>query len=107
MAKDLLSVTVEEAADSVVVRATGEIDGYTVPSLQRQLDDIVLRHPNQELYIDLRDVTFIDSTGIRLLVHTNRRVRAADGTLIVQRPSSMTRKILETMGVDKTMTIQP
>jgi len=61
----------ETTGDSVIVRAAGELDVASAPIFEEELRD-ALATDVSAIIVDLADVTFMDSTGLRaLLVTTN------------------------------------
>ncbi len=64
------------AGDCAVLRVAGEIDVYTAPELRerviRFIDD-----GTRHVIADLRDVDFLDSTGLGALVGSLKRLRCA------------------------------
>ena len=68
------------AGDCAVLRVAGEIDVYTAPELRerviRLIDDGTLH-----VIVDLREVDFLDSTGLGALVGSLKRLRMRDGSL--------------------------
>jgi anti-sigma B factor antagonist len=58
----------------------------------------------KQLTIDLAGVTFIDSTGLRALVGCRRRMRAAEGDVVLRAPSRQMKKLLEITGLDDFLT---
>lgn len=67
---------VEVAGEVAVVRASGELDLSTAPVLERAiggpLDDPAIR----SITLDLRSLRFIDSTGLRIVLMTDGKLRA-------------------------------
>ncbi|GAA1581249.1 anti-sigma factor antagonist BldG [Actinomadura kijaniata] len=63
-----------------VVKITGEIDVFTSPRLRELLLDII-ENGSLHLVIDLGEVTFLDSTGLGVLVGIYHRLRARDGSM--------------------------
>jgi anti-sigma B factor antagonist len=57
--------------------------------------------------VDLSGVTFLASIGIRMLVTAARAQSQRGGRMILVSPESMTRKVLETAGVDQLIAIVP
>ncbi|NTW38865.1 MAG: STAS domain-containing protein [Cellulomonadaceae bacterium] len=75
-----VSVTSRASGDRTVVEVTGEIDVYTAPVLREELASLVdSEHTN--LVVDLSAVSFMDSTGLGVLVGALKKVRTLGGDL--------------------------
>ena len=68
---------------TAVVAVRGELDLYTAPQLWETLDAAIAGTPH-ELVIDLSDVTFVDSSGLSVLIRAHKRLRPIDGTVVVR-----------------------
>ena len=73
---------VEPARESVFVRPVGELDLSTVPVVDAQLSELV-DAGFRRLVLDLRELRFLDSTGLRLLLSWDAKTRA-EGVVRVQ-----------------------
>jgi anti-sigma B factor antagonist len=82
---DLLRVTVETLEDARLVRADGEIEASTVAAVRRELD--AARDEGTTVLLDLSGVTFMDSTGLTLLLDATRDSAVSDWAFFVVRPS--------------------
>jgi anti-anti-sigma factor len=80
----------------------GEIDSYTAP----ELSELLAGASASIGVIDLRDVTFMDSSGLRVLVEANRLCSAAGQPLVVRAPSEAVHRVLEISGIVETLTVQ-
>jgi anti-anti-sigma factor len=88
----------------MVVRITGELDLATSPRLEEAL---AARAPGARLVIDLSGCTFLDSSGVRVLV-TTATARAEEGDrleLVVVDPAIA--RVLAITGVDTVVDIHP
>jgi len=65
------------------VRVQGEVDLYTAPQLWETLDAAIAGTPH-ELVIDLSDVSFLDSSGLSVLLRAHKRLRPIDGTVVIR-----------------------
>jgi anti-sigma B factor antagonist len=94
-----LSVTVRRERGVVIAEVSGDIDISTVGGLRERL--LELADTGGPLIVDLNGVSFIDSTGLGVLVATARRADAHGGSLhaVCSRPP--TRKLLWMTGVDR------
>jgi len=93
MESENFSLAVERNGHETVVRVTGEIDLATAP----QLEDCLLQLNGQPIAVDFSAVTFMDASGIRVLVTTQQRARNGAFTLRGVQPAQM--RVLEITGV--------
>jgi anti-sigma B factor antagonist len=83
------AVEVVRRGRTVTVGAVGELDAATLPELEEVLPEVTA---GDRLVLDLRGLTFMDSTGIRLLMSLDLRSRAEGWTLgILKRPGAVAR----------------
>jgi anti-sigma B factor antagonist len=73
--QDLLSVSVERTGDSTTVRVAGEIDLTTVPLVSDPVRRVLERRDAASVTLDLREVSFIDLRGLRMVIMANRLAR--------------------------------
>lgn len=66
--------------EQVVVQVAGEIDVYTAASLREKLADLI-DADHTDVIVDLTGVTFMDSTGLGVLVGALKKVRGFGGRL--------------------------
>ena len=99
------SLKEHEEAGVRVVRVAGELDVATAPRLCARLDATrVGRRPR--LLVDLSDVDFCDSTGLRALLGAASEVRAHGGRFaIVCPPSGDVARLLEIVGAGEWLAI--
>jgi anti-sigma B factor antagonist len=100
---DLLHVTVEELEDARVVRVTGEIDLTTIPVLRREL--YAARDEAATVLLDLSGVTFIDSSGLHLLLEASRSSALSDWGFFVVRPSDVVQRLIQVSGTEDLLTM--
>ncbi|MGL4176919.1 MAG: STAS domain-containing protein [Dermatophilaceae bacterium] len=96
-----LSVTTSHRDDDVsVVVVGGEVDVYTAAQLRAALDaEVDAGHVR--LVVDLEDVTFIDSTGLGVLVGRLKLVRNQSGWLRIVCSTDRILRVFRITGLDK------
>jgi anti-sigma B factor antagonist len=82
----------------------GEIDVATVPVAEAalrmaQADALVVG-------LDLRAVSFIDSSGIAMLTYAHQRAQRAGNELSLVSPSTPVRRLLELCGIDRVLRVE-
>jgi anti-anti-sigma factor len=84
-------------APGVLVR--GEIDVDTAPKLSAALD-AAIRETRGAFVVDLCDVSFLDSSGVTVLVRARAVLGREERALLIICPLGPTRRIFELAGID-------
>ena len=92
-------VSVEGAS----VDVHGDIDAHTAPQLAAAL---VPLPGTGDVVVDLSSVTFMDSSGIRVIVEAHRAAVAAGRRLVLNRPSPSVTRIIELSGLSGHLTVE-
>ena len=97
----------DEVVDDVaILTVSGEIDVAAKPTLRTRLD-AQLDAGHSTIVVDLREVTFLDSTGLGVLVGALKRCRDVGGDLrlVVEAPRIL--QLFTITGLDGTFRISP
>jgi anti-anti-sigma factor len=85
--------------DRVIVGVSGDLDIAGVGTLQETLDE--LRSTGwSHIVLDLRELTFIDSSGLAVLLHAERLARRADATFAIIDGSPALARLLQIVGLE-------
>mgnify|MGYP001179636107 CR=1 FL=1 len=101
-----LALSSTELGARTVVRVDGEIDVYTAPSLRRHLDEHIQRGC-RDLVVDLGGVTFLDSTGLGVLVGRLKLIRAHGGLMRIVSAQERVLKVFGITGLDRVFELLP
>ena len=77
VAPERFSVDTERAGPTTTVRLSGELDMSGTFVLEPQLDDLVADPPDGAVVFDLRELRFIDSSGLAALIGAHERLDGA------------------------------
>ena len=91
-----LSLNLRRTGDVSVVRARGDIDLSTLAEAMAALD--TAREGAGALFLDLRDLDFMDTSGLRLIIEEQRRAAAAGYRFAVVRGSRKVQRLFEIAG---------
>src|SRR6266498_2635143 len=93
-----LSVEVQTDQGVPVLIVRGERDAYSAPTLDAVVEQ-VLATGAQRLVLDLGDVDFIDSSGLRSMIRARKQVGDDASALQIRRPQPATVRLLEITGL--------
>jgi anti-anti-sigma factor len=95
--------TVDRDVQAVTVRLAGEIDLAAAPRVESAIEEAVAGEEGVDILIDLDAVTFLDSTGLRVLVAAHARCAGEGRRLTLVNPSTAVSRILEITGLGQTL----
>jgi len=85
---------------TLTVALDGELDIATAPPLEQLLTEVE-RDRWPTVVFELRQLSFIDSSGIRALLSAHRRIGRLGGRLVVRHPARCVRRTLAAIGADR------
>ncbi len=85
--------------ETLVATLAGEIDHHSADRIRSDIDDELRLYDVKDLVFDFSDVTFMDSSGIGVVLGRYKKIRAAGGRVVIRNANSLVRKILEMSGV--------
>ncbi|SEC47617.1 stage II sporulation protein AA (anti-sigma F factor antagonist) [Streptomyces sp. 3213] len=100
-----LTVRTDVVDGIVVVALAGEIDHQTAAPLREALDlpDGVAPH----VVLDLRQVTFMDSSGINILLAVHQTLAQANGWLRLAGTTPSVQRVIQLVGIDGVIDCYP
>ena len=101
-----LQILVSHLKEHAYVVLTGELDGATAPFLVRTLVE-VNETIEGDLVLDIKKLSFIDSTGLSVFVSQHKNLSAKGRKLVIYAPTAMTRRLFQITGLEEVLTIEP
>jgi anti-anti-sigma factor len=104
---DLLRITVDGTDESrQIVRLKGEVDMGNGASLETTLAK-VLADSTGDVVVDLSELRFMDSTGLRILLAAWKEAVKVGRAMVLRGPRPSVATLLSVSGVDQILTIEP
>ena len=96
------SVTVPESTGAAyaVVVLSGEVDATNSEELYNVLESVVLQRPRL-LIVDLSALSFMDSTGLRMMLRSSRELDQHGGVLSLAAPQLSVARVLQLTRADQ------
>lgn len=93
------------AAGRLTVYLSGELDHHEAGGLIKSLRDLIEENMPRECAVDMSGITFMDSSGIAVIINASRKMKTLGGRLCVENPPEQARKVLETAGIDRLVAV--
>ena len=98
------SVQSSRVADGVMLALRGELDLRTARIAEEALADAEQSH--ELVALDLRKLSFMDSTGLRLIVTAEQRARQSGHRLVIVQGPPWVQRLFEVTGIDKWLDVR-
>lgn len=85
----------------MTIRVPEELDHHNALPIQQEADRIMMNQDIQRIVFDFRDTTFMDSSGIGVMMGRYRAVHRKGGSLEAVEVTERVEKILEMAGIAK------
>ena len=82
-----------------LVQIIGELDHHSAPKLARDLDSVISAGSVREMRLDLGKMTFMDSSGIGVLIGRYKRLKQKGAQLSIMNPNQTVDRILRLSGL--------
>ncbi len=99
-----LEITMDHEGDEVRLAVRGEVDLETSAALTEALTEVV---STRHISLDLTDVGYMDSTGLRAILEAREAIERAGGTLEVAAASNIVARLIDISGVTGLFSPQP
>ena len=101
-----MEMEVKSADRNLLLELRGEVDHHGARDALRQLELAVDAALPRLLVLDLAGVTFMDSSGIALILRAQQRMGLLDGGVVVRNVPPQARRVLDAAGIGRLVTIK-
>ena len=92
-----MNITVRMINDVTVVDVSGSLDTGTFEVASAEMSRIADKSNNKVL-LNLEDLEFLSSAGLRVLLLTKKQLSAAGGSFKICKPTGMVKEVMEISG---------
>lgn len=101
-----MEIQAKSADRNLLLEFSGELDHHGAQSALRELEEALDAALPRRLVLDLSGITFMDSSGIALILRAQQKMRLLDGSLQVRGVPPQARRVLDAAGISRLVTIK-
>ncbi len=90
----------------LTVALTGEIDHHCAKAYIQEISGKIETYLPRICVLDFREVTFMDSSGIAVVINAMRNMTRIEGSLVLDGLQEQPMKVFRTSGIDKLVEIR-
>ena len=101
-----MDISTQDYDKVAVMAVAGRVDSATAPELENELKNFVEADKTQ-IVLDLKDVEYMSSAGLRAMVSTLKAVKRVNGDLRLASPSPRVEEVLRLAGLTSIFSSHP
>lgn len=100
-----MNIEFSSEQDALVMKISGEIDHRYATRIRREADRKIVTYPDKPFIIDLSGVSFMDSSGIGVIIGRYKLVKSFGSKVLIVSSGKTVGKILDMSGLRKIIDI--
>ncbi len=96
-----MNISTAFAAGRLTAYLSGELDQHEARGALRSLEELLEEYLPRDLVLDLSGLSFMDSSGIALIIQLSRRIREMGGRMWIENPARQPRRVIDAAGIDR------
>ena len=101
-----MEIQARSADRNLLLRLSGELDHHAAKGAIREMEEAIDAALPRNLVVDMGGVTFMDSSGIAVLLRTQRKMQHPGGSILVCQVPRQAKRVLDAAGIGRLITIQ-
>ena len=99
-----MNINAERKGQTLIVRPAGKIEGTNADDFHQELMG-TLNETDQAVILNLRQITYISSAGLRIIAMANNHAQANSMSFMLCNPNVPVRAVFTTSGLDRLIPI--
>ncbi len=96
-----MPVLLEVKEKTIIAYISGEVDHHTAKGIRSEIDSEIERLSPEKVILDFSAVTFMDSSGIGLVMGRYKIMQSLSGAVLIQNPPDHIKKVMRLAGLDR------
>ena len=101
-----MEIRSKSADRNLLLELRGDLDHHGARDAMRSIDLAIDAALPRKLVLDLSGVSFMDSSGIALILRAQQRMQILEGSLLVCQVPPQAKRVLDAAGIGRLVTIQ-
>ena len=85
----------------LTVALNGEIDHHCAKAFIQAISAKIEAYTPDVCILDFQDVSFVDSSGIAVIIRVSRRMKTLGGRAWIENPAKQPQRVIDAAGIDR------
>ncbi|MGL5615374.1 MAG: anti-sigma F factor antagonist [Sarcina sp.] len=91
----------DKKENSLIIKLIGELDHHSAEEVRVKIDDRIDRNNEKNIVFDFSSVTFMDSSGIGVIIGRYKKIKLREGKIAIASVNSRIKRVFELSGMFK------
>ncbi len=101
-----LNIDMETKQSVLLVRLEGELDHHTAETLKNKIESALLERDIRHIVLNLKELSFMDSSGIGVILGRYKQIKEKQGEMIVCSISPQVKRLFDMSGLFKVIRLE-
>lgn len=101
-----MHITTSYSAGRLIIHLSGELDHHGAREATRTIDNVLDRYMPRDCALDMSGVSFMDSSGIAVILKAERHMRETGGRCSIENPAIQAMRVIDASGIDRMVPVR-
>ena len=97
----MMNISTAFAAGRLTIYLAGELDHHEARGAIRSIDELLDEYLPRDCVLDMSGLSFMDSSGIALIIRMSRRMKNLGGRAWIDNPAKQPLRVIDASGIDR------
>ena len=97
----MMNISTAFAAGRLTIYLAGELDHHEARGAIRSIDELLDEYLPRDCVLDMSGLSFMDSSGIALIIRVSRRMKNLGGRAWIENPAKQPLRVIDASGIDR------
>ena len=97
----MMNISTAFAAGRLTIYLAGELDHHEARGAIRSIDELLDEYLPRDCVLDMSGLSFMDSSGIALIIRMSRRMKNLGGRAWIENPAKQPLRVIDASSIDR------
>lgn len=97
----MMNISTAFAAGRLTIYLAGDLDHHEARGAIRSIDELLDEYLPRDCVLDMSGLSFMDSSGIALIIRMSRRMKNLGGRAWIENPAKQPLRVIDASGIDR------
>ncbi len=96
-----MNISTAFSAGRLTIYLSGELDHHQARDTMRRIEELLDEYLPRDCVLELSGLSFMDSSGIAVIVRTSRRMKELRGRVWIENPGKQALRVIDAAGIER------